>query len=88
MKLVGVFAGIVEIVPLVGPTAGIAVGVGFAESWQVALGRRRAGCGDLAQSGADRRFELAEPEGLQQVRRRPECPRFWAGRQDARADDR
>jgi predicted PurR-regulated permease PerM len=37
--LVGAFAGIVEIVPVIGPiTAGaLAVGVGFTESWQVAL---------------------------------------------------
>jgi predicted PurR-regulated permease PerM len=37
--LVGSFAGIVEIVPVIGPiTAGaLAVGVGFTESWQVAL---------------------------------------------------
>jgi predicted PurR-regulated permease PerM len=37
--LVGAFAGIVEIVPVIGPiTAGVlAVGVGFTESWHVAL---------------------------------------------------
>jgi predicted PurR-regulated permease PerM len=37
--LVGIFAGIVEIVPVIGPlTAGVvAVGVGFTESWQTAL---------------------------------------------------
>ena len=37
--LIGIFAGIVEIVPVIGPlTAGaVAVGVGFTESWQTAL---------------------------------------------------
>ena len=37
--LVGTFAGIVEIVPVIGPlTAGaVAVGVGLTESWQLAL---------------------------------------------------
>jgi len=37
--LVGIFAGTVEIVPVIGPlTAGVvAVGVGFTESWQTAL---------------------------------------------------
>jgi predicted PurR-regulated permease PerM len=37
--LIGVFAGIVELVPVIGPiTAGaVAVGVGFTESWQTAL---------------------------------------------------
>jgi predicted PurR-regulated permease PerM len=37
--LVGVFAGVVEIVPVIGPlTAGaLAVGVGMTESWQLAL---------------------------------------------------
>jgi predicted PurR-regulated permease PerM len=37
--LIGVFAGIVELVPVIGPlTAGaIAVGVGFTESWQTAF---------------------------------------------------
>jgi predicted PurR-regulated permease PerM len=37
--LVGVFAGVVEIVPVIGPlTAGaVAVGVGLTESWQLAL---------------------------------------------------
>jgi predicted PurR-regulated permease PerM len=37
--LVGAFAGIVEIVPVIGPiTAGaLAIGVGFTESWHVAL---------------------------------------------------
>jgi predicted PurR-regulated permease PerM len=37
--LVGAFAGIVEIVPVIGPiTAGaVAIGVGFTESWQLAL---------------------------------------------------
>ena len=37
--LLGVFAGVVEIVPVIGPLlAGVvAVGVGFTESWQVAL---------------------------------------------------
>src|SRR5438093_1089449 len=37
--LVGVFAGVVEIVPVIGPlTAGaLAVGVGLTESWQLAL---------------------------------------------------
>ena len=38
--LIGVFAGIVEIVPIIGPLAAAvtAVGVGFTASWQVALG--------------------------------------------------
>ena len=37
--LVGTFAGVVEIVPVIGPlTAGaLAVGVGFTESWELAL---------------------------------------------------
>jgi predicted PurR-regulated permease PerM len=37
--LIGVFAGIVELIPVIGPlTAGaVAVGVGFTESWQTAL---------------------------------------------------
>jgi predicted PurR-regulated permease PerM len=37
--LVGTFAGIVEIVPVIGPLAAgaVAVGVGLTESWQVAL---------------------------------------------------
>ena len=37
--LVGVFAGIVEIVPVIGPLAAgvLAIGVGFTESWHVAL---------------------------------------------------
>jgi predicted PurR-regulated permease PerM len=37
--LVGAFAGVVEIVPVIGPLAAgtLAVGVGFTESWQVAL---------------------------------------------------
>jgi predicted PurR-regulated permease PerM len=37
--LVGAFAGLVEIVPVIGPIAAgaLAVGVGFTESWQVAL---------------------------------------------------
>jgi predicted PurR-regulated permease PerM len=37
--LVGAFAGIVEIIPVIGPLAAgaIAVGVGFTDSWQVAL---------------------------------------------------
>jgi predicted PurR-regulated permease PerM len=38
--LLGVFAGIVEIVPVIGPIAAgaLAIGVGLTESWQVALG--------------------------------------------------
>jgi predicted PurR-regulated permease PerM len=38
--LIGIFAGLVEIIPVIGPlTAGaIAVGVGFTESWELALG--------------------------------------------------
>ena len=38
--LVGAFAGIVEIVPVIGPLAAgaLAIGVGFTESWHVALG--------------------------------------------------
>lgn len=38
--LVGVFAGIVELVPILGPLAAglLAVGVGLTDSWQVALG--------------------------------------------------
>ena len=38
--LLGIFAGIVEIVPVVGPLAagGVAIAVGFTASWQVALG--------------------------------------------------
>jgi predicted PurR-regulated permease PerM len=37
--LVGSFAGIVEIIPVIGPLAagGMAVGVGFTQSWHVAL---------------------------------------------------
>jgi predicted PurR-regulated permease PerM len=37
--LVGAFAGVVEIVPVIGPLAAgaLAIGVGFTESWQVAL---------------------------------------------------
>jgi predicted PurR-regulated permease PerM len=37
--LVGVFAGVVELVPVIGPLAagGVAIGVGFTQSWQVAL---------------------------------------------------
>jgi predicted PurR-regulated permease PerM len=37
--LIGIFAGIVELIPVIGPlTAGaVAVGVGFTESWQTAL---------------------------------------------------
>jgi predicted PurR-regulated permease PerM len=37
--LIGAFAGIVEIVPVIGPlvAGALAVGVGFTESWQVAL---------------------------------------------------
>jgi predicted PurR-regulated permease PerM len=37
--LIGVFAGVVELIPVIGPlTAGaVAVGVGFTESWQTAL---------------------------------------------------
>jgi predicted PurR-regulated permease PerM len=37
--LIGIFAGIVEIVPVIGPIAAgaIAVGVGFTDSWQLAL---------------------------------------------------
>jgi predicted PurR-regulated permease PerM len=37
--LIGVFAGIVELIPVIGPlTAGaVAIGVGFTESWQTAL---------------------------------------------------
>src|SRR5581483_5422681 len=38
--LIGVFAGIVEIVPVIGPLAAgvIAIGVGFTASWQTAMG--------------------------------------------------
>ena len=38
--LIGVFAGIVEIVPIVGPLAAgaLAIGVGLTVSWQIALG--------------------------------------------------
>jgi predicted PurR-regulated permease PerM len=38
--LIGVFAGIVEIVPVIGPlaAAAIAIGVGFTDSWQTAMG--------------------------------------------------
>jgi predicted PurR-regulated permease PerM len=38
--LIGVFAGVVEIVPVIGPIAAgaLAVGVGFTDSWQTALG--------------------------------------------------
>ena len=37
--LLGIFAGVVEIIPVIGPlTAGVvAIGVGLTESWQVAL---------------------------------------------------
>jgi predicted PurR-regulated permease PerM len=37
--LIGIFAGIVEIVPVIGPIAAgaVAVGVGFTQSWQLAL---------------------------------------------------
>jgi predicted PurR-regulated permease PerM len=37
--LIGIFAGVVELIPVIGPlTAGaVAVGVGFTESWQTAL---------------------------------------------------
>jgi len=37
--LIGIFAGLVEIVPVLGPIAAgaVAVGVGFTESWQLAL---------------------------------------------------
>jgi predicted PurR-regulated permease PerM len=37
--LIGVFAGIVELIPVIGPLAAgvVAVGVGFTESWQTAL---------------------------------------------------
>jgi predicted PurR-regulated permease PerM len=38
--LIGVFAGIVEIVPVIGPLAAavVAIGVGFTASWQTAMG--------------------------------------------------
>jgi predicted PurR-regulated permease PerM len=38
--LLGIFAGVVEIIPIVGPltAGGVAIGVGLTESWQVALG--------------------------------------------------
>jgi predicted PurR-regulated permease PerM len=38
--LLGIFAGVVEIIPIIGPltAGGIAIGVGLTESWQVALG--------------------------------------------------
>jgi predicted PurR-regulated permease PerM len=38
--LLGVFAGVVEIIPIIGPLAAgaVAVGVGLTDSWQVALG--------------------------------------------------
>ena len=38
--LIGIFAGLVEIVPVIGPIAAgaVAVGVGFTQSWQLALG--------------------------------------------------
>jgi predicted PurR-regulated permease PerM len=38
--LVGIFAGLVEIIPVVGPIAAgaVAIGVGFTSSWHVALG--------------------------------------------------
>jgi predicted PurR-regulated permease PerM len=38
--LLGVFAGIVEIVPVIGPIAAgaLAIGVGLTDSWQIALG--------------------------------------------------
>jgi predicted PurR-regulated permease PerM len=38
--LLGIFAGIVEIVPVIGPLAAgaVAIGVGFTVSWKVALG--------------------------------------------------
>ena len=37
--LIGVFGGIVELIPVIGPLAAgaVAVGVGFTESWQIAL---------------------------------------------------
>jgi predicted PurR-regulated permease PerM len=37
--LIGIFAGVVEIVPVIGPLAAgaVAVGVGLTESWQLAL---------------------------------------------------
>jgi predicted PurR-regulated permease PerM len=37
--LIGIFAGIVEVIPVIGPLAAgfVAVGVGFTESWQTAL---------------------------------------------------
>jgi predicted PurR-regulated permease PerM len=37
--LIGIFAGLVEIVPVIGPIAagGVAVGVGFTQSWELAL---------------------------------------------------
>src|SRR5919108_859137 len=37
--LIGIFAGIVELIPVIGPLAAgfVAVGVGFTESWQTAL---------------------------------------------------
>jgi predicted PurR-regulated permease PerM len=38
--LIGIFAGVVEIVPVIGPIAAgvVAVGVGLTQSWQIALG--------------------------------------------------
>jgi predicted PurR-regulated permease PerM len=38
--LLGIFAGVVEIIPIIGPLAAgaVAIGVGLTESWQVALG--------------------------------------------------
>jgi predicted PurR-regulated permease PerM len=38
--LLGIFAGVVEIVPVIGPLAAgaLAIGVGLTESWQIALG--------------------------------------------------
>ena len=39
LELLGIFAGIVEIVPVIGPIAAgaVAIAVGFTESWHVAL---------------------------------------------------
>jgi predicted PurR-regulated permease PerM len=38
--LLGIFAGVVEIIPVIGPLAAgaVAIGVGLTDSWQVALG--------------------------------------------------
>jgi predicted PurR-regulated permease PerM len=38
--LLGIFAGVVEIIPIVGPltAGGVAIGVGLTDSWQIALG--------------------------------------------------